>query len=236
MTISKNTSILLIPIGSYEWHGNHLPSDTDSIIATYVAQQLKLSLDSAILLPCINYGVSEEHIGFNNVGSVNHISMHQFLIKIVTSLIDSMSPKLIVFVNAHGGNLTTLDSVSTHINYSNQSKCLPLHVYTQGVSKKADELFGFLDTHAGSVETSLYKFICGEDVKSEIENPLFKKKLNSGLKLFKTVEIAPEGVINDTEIIEIDTFKARQLIEFMCQDLQNEINLTIKKIDNIYEQ
>ncbi|MFL7808919.1 MAG: creatininase family protein, partial [Anaerolineae bacterium] len=65
---AAGTRICVLPVGSTEQHGPHLPLDTDSILAEYFARQIASSLDAA-LLPTLHYGTSLEHTGFR--GSIS---------------------------------------------------------------------------------------------------------------------------------------------------------------------
>ena len=57
----------MIPIGSIEQHGPHLPITTDSDIVTEVAKTNSRNRMDMLLLPTINYGVSFEHAPFFNL-------------------------------------------------------------------------------------------------------------------------------------------------------------------------
>lgn len=61
--IRRRTDKVLIPIGSLEQHGPHLPLSTDTIIAFEVAKRVAEKLDIA-LAPPIGLGFSIEHIDF----------------------------------------------------------------------------------------------------------------------------------------------------------------------------
>src|SRR5438094_7066425 len=56
----KKTKLAIIPVGSLEQHGNHLPVSTDSLIAEYIARTVAEKVN-AFVLPVISYGVSFEH-------------------------------------------------------------------------------------------------------------------------------------------------------------------------------
>ena len=56
---SKNPTII-IPVGSIEQHGAHLPITTDSDIVTEIASRLAKKC-GFIVFPTVSYGVSEEH-------------------------------------------------------------------------------------------------------------------------------------------------------------------------------
>ena len=57
---------VLIPVGSLEQHGEHLPVSTDSIIVEYIANMISKKIPS-LVLPAIVYGVSYEHKPLFNI-------------------------------------------------------------------------------------------------------------------------------------------------------------------------
>ena len=64
--IKKKKEIAVIPVGSIEQHGPHLPISTDSDIVTEIARRLS-EKKNYLLLPTITYGVSFEHAPFFNI-------------------------------------------------------------------------------------------------------------------------------------------------------------------------
>ena len=64
--IKKKRQIGIIPVGSIEQHGPHLPISTDSDIVTEIASRLSKRING-ILLPTITYGISNEHFPFFNL-------------------------------------------------------------------------------------------------------------------------------------------------------------------------
>ena len=64
--IKKKKQIAIIPIGSIEQHGPHLPISTDSDIVTEIAFRLSEKING-LLLPTISYGISDEHFPFFNL-------------------------------------------------------------------------------------------------------------------------------------------------------------------------
>ena len=53
--------VLLLPIGSCEQHGPHLPLSTDSLVATAVAAGVAARRSDVAVAPCLHYGSSGEH-------------------------------------------------------------------------------------------------------------------------------------------------------------------------------
>ena len=70
--IRKKKQIAIIPVGSIEQHGPHLPISTDSDIVTEIALRLSEKING-FLLPTITYGISDEHFPFFNLTFFDNI-------------------------------------------------------------------------------------------------------------------------------------------------------------------
>jgi len=112
-----NTSpALVVPLGATEQHGPHLPLDTDTCIATAVANVLAASLSGGneragneanwLLAPAIAYGASGEHEGFAGTVSIGTPVLAELLVEFGRSACQWASR--LVFVNGHGGNVEAL--------------------------------------------------------------------------------------------------------------------------------
>lgn len=107
-TIKKGVKRAIVPIGSTEQHGSHLPLATDAILAEEIAKRVSTLVD-AFVLPCISYGVSSEHKPLFNV-SVRAETFSALVSDICLSLAENGINK-IVLLNAHYGNDAILASV-----------------------------------------------------------------------------------------------------------------------------
>ena len=106
-------ALVLVPVGSTEQHGPHLPLSTDTVIAEAVAAgaaaALRPRLDTPVLVaPPIAFGASGEHAGFPGTVSIGHEALRAVLVETVRSL--ALWAGRVVFVNGHGGNVPTLDA------------------------------------------------------------------------------------------------------------------------------
>ncbi|MEW2359421.1 mycofactocin biosynthesis peptidyl-dipeptidase MftE [Spirillospora sp. NPDC029432] len=100
---------VLVPVGSTEQHGPHLPLSTDTVIARAVAERAAARLPGPpMVAPAIAYGASGEHAGFPGTVSIGHEALRAVLVETVRSL--ALWAGRIVFVNGHGGNVPTLDA------------------------------------------------------------------------------------------------------------------------------
>ena len=102
---------MIIPVGSTEQHGPHLPLDTDTRIATAVARHVAARLaggsgDSQlqwVVAPAIAYGASGEHQSFPGTISIGTDALSSLLLEYGRSA--TCWAQRLVFVNGHGGNI-----------------------------------------------------------------------------------------------------------------------------------
>jgi len=143
--IKKKNQVAIIPIGSIEQHGPHLPISTDSDIVTEVARQLSKKKDF-LLLPTITYGVSYEHAPFFNL-SIKESTLRTIVIDLCTSLFAN-NIKTIFIINGHHGNLKPLKNIDEKLREISRNR---LRVFSLSYWHFMQREFD----HAGFVETSL---------------------------------------------------------------------------------
>ena len=110
--IKKRKHAAIIPVGSLEQHGPHLPLSTDSDIVTEVAKRVSKKCNF-LLLPTINYGNSVEHSPFFNL-SINNSTLQRILIDIGNSLVANKITTLFI-LNGHHGNQVALRNLPKKI-------------------------------------------------------------------------------------------------------------------------
>lgn len=137
--------IAIIPVGSLEQHGPHLPISTDSDIVTEVARIVAKKCD-LLLLPTITYGNSFEHAPFFNI-SVTTETLQRILVEICLSLSQNRIQKIII-LNGHHGNQGALKGIESKIHVKSGRKA---RVFAFSYWHFMKEEFD----HAGFVETSL---------------------------------------------------------------------------------
>jgi len=106
--IESEKPTIIIPVGSLEQHGAHLPITTDSDIVTEIASRLAKKC-GFIYFPTISYGVSFEHSPLFNT-SVTATALGIILSNIVTSLVENGVTRIII-LNGHHGNAQILGRV-----------------------------------------------------------------------------------------------------------------------------
>lgn len=110
------SSIVVVPVGSWEQHGPHLPFDTDSVIAESLVDAAVERAGSPrfFVAPTVAYSASDEHAGFPGLLSVGT----QATVEVLVSLARSAAAwsRGTVFVNGHGGNADALVEVKIRLD------------------------------------------------------------------------------------------------------------------------
>jgi mycofactocin system creatininase family protein len=133
-------AVLVIPFGSTEQHGPHLPLSTDTDIAVALAHGLASRRLDALVAPRLSYGASGEHAGFAGTLSIGQEALELLVIELVRSATDTFQHVLLV--NGHGGNAATLAQA-----------CARLRDESRDVLVWSPRWRG--DAHAGRTETSV---------------------------------------------------------------------------------
>ena len=137
---------VIIPVGSIEQHGAHLPITTDSDIVTEIASRLAKKC-GFIVFPTVNYGISEEHDPFFNI-SLSKQTVLKILKDIDRSLRKNKSLMRIIFLNGHHGNVESLKSAWKYWGMTDTwAEVTRSYSYWHWMKHEFD--------HAGFVETSL---------------------------------------------------------------------------------
>ena len=163
-TVRLNTShsiVLVLPLGSFEQHGPHLPLDTDTIIIdAVVAQALETSTidsDSFMVAPTIAISASDEHAGFPGTLSTGSAALADSVVAICRSASWTQG---ICIVNGHGGNTDALASITSALTYENIRHSMWSLPSYEGA-----------DMHAGHTETSVMLHVAPAKVQTDLIAP-----------------------------------------------------------------
>lgn len=160
--LQNSSPALVVPVGSTEQHGPHLPLDTDTRIATAVADALVALLrertpDPWMVAPAISYGASGEHEGFPGTVSIGTPALAELLIEFARSACRWTSR--LVFVNGHGGNVEALRRAVGLLRYEGRDAA-----WCSCVAARSD-------AHAGHTETSVLLHISPHVVRDDLRAP-----------------------------------------------------------------
>src|SRR5919202_316707 len=112
-TSLKKIRRAIIPVGSLEQHGPHLPVSTDSLIAEHVARAVAQNV-GAFILPVISYGISFEHEPMFNISLQN--STLSAVISDACNSLAEMGLKQVIILNGHHGNMGALQYIAQELH------------------------------------------------------------------------------------------------------------------------
>lgn len=94
--------IAVLPVGSFEQHGNDLPLATDTAIAAAISAGITATYN-VLPLPPISFSCSHEHAKWPGTVSISHQTLSAIITDITASLAAQNIHRL-ALVNGHGGN------------------------------------------------------------------------------------------------------------------------------------
>jgi len=173
--IKSKKPTVIIPVGSLEQHGAHLPITTDSDIITEIASRLGKKCNF-IVFPTISYGVSHEHYPLFNTS----VDLGHWLGEILNSLTEN-SVKSVVILNGHHGN----------------ERSIPDDWYSMDAKLRVYSYWRFMEhefDHAGFVETSLMLAISDKVKMKKAKKGLITKGLSEKeIQRIKKLSTQPGG-------------------------------------------
>jgi creatinine amidohydrolase/Fe(II)-dependent formamide hydrolase-like protein len=123
--LAERNAIVIVPIGSTEQHGPHLPTQVDTRLVTEVAQRAARVMSSrhpTLVTPTIPFGMSEHHMSLNGTITLDYATMAGILGCVCHSILRDGFKRIFV-LNGHGGNT---DGIYTFISEFTVKHRVPL--------------------------------------------------------------------------------------------------------------
>lgn len=154
----KRQPVVVIPIGSVEQHGPHLPLDTDNFLIWNICEEAARRADGEILLmPQVPYGFETHHMDFPGTIDVKPEHLLHFMVDITTSVAHHGFERILI-ADGHGSNMPVLDLVARRTNTETKALCGAFiwpSLAPEAVRKVRQSGRGGM-AHACELETSVY--------------------------------------------------------------------------------
>ncbi|MBI1786827.1 MAG: creatininase family protein [Acidobacteria bacterium] len=163
--------VAVLPVGTVEQHGPHLPLVTDVLTATEMSRRAVERMPrQAVLMPSVYYSFNEHHLDFPGTIAVEGPTIVNYVTDIGTSLAHHGFRKILL-VNGHGSNVPFLDVAARNITNHSQAICamvswwslIPRDLLKQ---LRESEFPGGM-AHGCELETSVLLYLRGDLVQFE---------------------------------------------------------------------
>ena len=159
--------LVILPTGSTEQHGRHLPLDVDLFLCESVCLEVgRRAADKVLVLPPIPYGLNLHHIDFP--GTI-HIEPETFIAYClnVTKSVAYHGFEKILLVNGHGSNQPLIDLIARKTVLATNSLCFATGYFLFLMEKFREIKESEIIAHADEFETSLYLHLAPERVQMD---------------------------------------------------------------------
>lgn len=156
----RTDSTVIVPVGSTEQHGDHLPVDTDTSIPAAIATAVAEERDGILVTPAVPFGYSRHHAGAPGTITLRSQTFMLVIRDILASLYQAGFKEVLV-LNGHGGNRAPLTTATTDA-YIEEEIAVAVVSYWDLIAEEIDavrdsEQGGI--SHAGELETSVQLYL-----------------------------------------------------------------------------
>jgi creatinine amidohydrolase len=157
-------SLALVPLGSTEQHGPHLPLATDHLIAAAYASEAA-ERTGFLRTPTINVGVSPHHRQFHGTMWVDAPTFRDYVESFTRNLAYHGIDR-VIYVNAHGGNVEHLREVGRRLRDDGVLYAIEW-MWNDSIPELVDDLFEQNGPHGGPKETAMIQHLRPELVRED---------------------------------------------------------------------
>lgn len=230
---ARQGSILVVPVGSVEQHGHHLPVGTDTMLVGSVAAETARRLDADVPLlvaPPVWSGHSPHHTSLGGTLTLEHVTLTTVLEEICAAGMQSGFDGL-VLLNGHGGNKPTVGAATSSIGEELAHAEVLSLTYFDLAAPFVDDIResdrGGM-SHGGEFETSLmlHRFpdLVGDDRLATPHDEPYELGLQDmfaggPVTVYRQFEeYSPSGAIGEPSLATVE--KGEELYDGICAELE----------------
>ena len=228
--IQQGKDTVIVPFGSTEQHGRHMPLGTDAVLGDEIGWGLAKRLD-AFLAPTVRFGCSEHHLAFSGTISLTEDTFRGIVTDVVASL--SMHGfRRIVLLPTHGGNFKPLAEAVAKIEPAEGVRLLSFTDLGGLVSAACESSGAFgvdaakSGAHSGEWETSLMLALRPEQVKMDRAAVGFVGELSEIMaKVFDGIQnLDKNGVLGDPRPAKAEAGRKylEEIIEYLYRWVEKQ--------------
>jgi creatinine amidohydrolase len=168
--VVKRQPVVVLPVGSVEDHGPHLPLDVDNFLIGSICEEAAKRLDGEmLLLPPVSYGFEEHHMDFPGTIDINEEHMLHFVLDITRSVAHHGFTRILL-ADGHGSNMPILDLVARRTVLETEALCGAFiwpSLAREAIDKIRESPRPGGMSHACELETSLYLYLDSSRVQMD---------------------------------------------------------------------
>ena len=227
-SLSEANAIVVVPVGSMEQHGPHLPVKVDALLATEVARRAAMKVQThqpIVVTPTVWCGLAEHHMDFCGTLTLDFETFHALLRNLCRS-IRHHGFQRIFLLNGHGGNISALSIICSELVRELDGLRVVSGTYwtLPEVAQKFSDILEVQQNvrHAGEAETSMMLALEPELVDQTIlpqadgavEIPFYESGVSRWVS-FK--EVSVNGVIGSPSVA--NAAKGKLLLEVAAEGI-----------------
>lgn len=227
--VAERNPVVVVPVGSVEDHGPHLPLDTDNFLIWSICEEAARRAEGDILLmPLIPYGFETHHMDFPGTIDIHMEHMLHFVLDVTKSVARHGFTRILL-ADGHGSNMPILDLVARRTIIETEALCAPFlwPSLALGDIRQVRESGRGGMSHACELETSVYLYLDQERVQMskavrEMDQPdsdyIWSDLLNPGPVRMMDIwtRFSKSGVNGDPTLATVE--KGRVIFEAVVQN------------------